>query len=81
MKNELTEVDLALLNSLRTTLPQAQINTYTYTPLIGRTSATDPRGITTYYEYDGMNRLKEVYRKNGTAKEIINHYEYSYANK
>jgi len=81
VKNELTEVDLALLNSLRTTLPQAQINTYTYTPLIGRTSATDPRGITTYYEYDGMNRLKEVYRKNGTAKEIINHYEYSYANK
>jgi YD repeat-containing protein len=76
-----TSSDLILVNGLRTSpsLPQAQVNTYTYAPLIGRTSATDPRGITTFFEYDGMGRLKDIYRLNGSNKEIINHYEYNYA--
>ncbi|WP_417887089.1 hypothetical protein [Zunongwangia sp.] len=46
------------LNKIRTKLPEAMVITYTYEPLIGITSITDPKGYTTYYEYDKFNRLK-----------------------
>jgi len=48
------------LNNLRDYLPSAMITTYTHDPLIGVTSVTDPRGYTTYYEYDAFNRLEYV---------------------
>lgn len=48
------------LNTLRTGLPSALVSTYTYTPLIGMTSSTDPKGMTTYYNYDSFNRLSQV---------------------
>lgn len=66
---------------LRTNLPDAMVTTWTYQPLIGVTSQTDPAGITTYYDYDGLGRLKEVYRysdndaTNG-SKQILNQYDY-----
>ncbi|UGU14595.1 hypothetical protein LS482_12905 [Sinomicrobium kalidii] len=44
--------------SLRTAMPSSMVTTYTYDPLIGVTSITDPRGYTMYYEYDELNRLK-----------------------
>jgi len=45
------------LNKLRTGLPGAFVETYTYKPLIGVTSVTDARGRTVYSEYDNFNRL------------------------
>lgn len=48
------------LNAMRVSLPQFMITTYTYNPLVGITSTTDPKGITSYYEYDHFNRLKFV---------------------
>ena len=47
------------LNALRS-LPNTLVNTYTYKPLVGMTSETDPNGKTTFYEYDNFGRLKLV---------------------
>ena len=53
----------------------AQMTTYTYSPLIGMTSQTDPKCQTTYYEYDSFQRLKNIKDQNGN---IINSYTYNY---
>ena len=44
------------LNLLRG-IPNSQVFTYTYKPLVGISSETDPRSKTIYYEYDDLNRL------------------------
>ncbi|WP_282086642.1 PKD domain-containing protein [Aquimarina algiphila] len=48
------------LKELRGTLPKAMVTTYTYDPLIGVTSMTDPKGYCTYYHYDNFNRLEYI---------------------
>ncbi|MGN8072811.1 hypothetical protein [Mucilaginibacter sp. 22184] len=56
-------------------LKNAQVTTYTYDPLIGMTSMTDAKGETTYYEYDGFQRLMNVKDKDGN---ILKHMDYHY---
>lgn len=70
------------INGLRTDarLKDALINTYTYEPLIGVKTMTDQRGIITYYDYDGLGRLKETYIKEGSKKKTVQSYEYHYQN-
>jgi YD repeat-containing protein len=63
------------LNILRNTLPNAMVTTYTYDPLIGVTSMTDPKGYTVYYEYDDFNRLEQVVDADGY---ILSENEYNY---
>ncbi|QEC79535.1 hypothetical protein [Mucilaginibacter ginsenosidivorax] len=53
----------------------AQMSTYTYEPLVGMTSATDARNMTTYYEYDGLARLLNIRDQNG---KILKNYSYNY---
>ena len=67
----------AALTILRASLPESQVTTYTYDPLIGVTSIADPRGNTIYYEYDPFNRLKHVKDKDGN---ILSQNEYNYKN-
>lgn len=66
---------LSQLNPLRSAFPDAQISTYTYKPLVGMTSATDPKGQITYYEYDNYNRLANIKDQDG---KILKHTDYHY---
>ncbi|PYF74245.1 hypothetical protein [Pedobacter nutrimenti] len=64
------------LSSLRTSLPNAFITAYTYNPLVGITSSTDPKGMTIYYEYDEFQRLKNVKDQDGNIiKNTTYHYK------
>lgn len=65
------------LNKLRTNLPNAMVITYTYKPLIGISTVTDPKGNITYYHYDELNRLKLVKDADGN---IISENTYKYKN-
>lgn len=63
------------VDELRLYPADAQMKTYTYAPLIGMTSSSDPAGLTTYYEYDGLNRLLHV---RDIDYNILKKYDYQY---
>jgi YD repeat-containing protein len=65
----------SVLNNLRANLPNAFVTTYTYAPLVGMTSQTDPAGRTTYYEYDGLGRLSLIRDKDQNS---IKKFDYQY---
>ncbi|WP_124020663.1 RHS repeat protein [Flavobacterium aquariorum] len=64
-------------NVFRNSLPNAMVTTYTYKPLIGVSSITDPKGNTIYYEYDESNRLSLVKDSQGN---ILSQNQYHYKN-
>lgn len=74
-KLEPSESDYKAIRALETSLKNALITTYTYKPLVGMTSMTDPRGVVTTYEYDSFGRLSKVKDANG---KVINTYDYHY---
>jgi YD repeat-containing protein len=67
--------DLSAVNALRSSLENALVTTYTYKPLVGVTSITDPRGVKSTYEYDPFNRLKCIKDHFGNT---IKQFEYHY---
>lgn len=80
---QLEQADFAqlpsLLMQLRTTLPNPDkvfLTTYTYKPLAGVETITDPKGYKTTYEYDAFGRLQYVRDPDGN---LLNETEYNYA--
>lgn len=63
------------LDVLRNSLSGSFITTYTYNPLVGVTSVTDPKGMTSYYEYDTVGRLKFV---KDNELNVLQRYCYNY---
>ncbi|WP_152538414.1 PKD domain-containing protein [Aquimarina macrocephali] len=61
------------LQNLRDALPNAMVTTYTYDPLVGISSETDPKGQTTYYKYDDFNRLQYIIDNDDKIVEKINY--------
>lgn len=65
------------LNQLRLNLPNSMVTTYTYEPLIGIHTVTDPRGVKTTYELDNQSRLRFVKDQFGN---ILSENQYHYKN-
>ncbi|WP_299187062.1 hypothetical protein [uncultured Aquimarina sp.] len=65
------------LKTLRNNFPNGMVTTFTYDTLIGTTSTTDPKGYTSYYVYDGYNRLQYIKDAEGN---VLQEYEYNYKN-
>ena len=79
LQNKTSSELLILFEELRqdNNLEKSFIYSYTYLPLIGMETETDPSGKTTYYYYDSFNRLETIKDHNG---EIIKHIDYNYIN-
>lgn len=69
-QNLLTELD-----HIRTGNPSARVTTYTYKPLTGITSITDPNNRKNSYEYDNFNRLSNIRDQDGN---VVKKNEYNY---
>jgi len=71
----INDSDISALNTLRSSLPNALISIYTYKPLVGLISKTDPSGRTTSYDYDQYGRLIMVKDDKG---QVLESYYYHY---
>lgn len=63
------------IDELRLYPAAAQMTTYTFTPLIGVSAQCDVANRVSYYEYDGLNRLKLIRDQNNN---IIKTMDYHY---
>jgi hypothetical protein len=68
------DADVGVLNSLRTSLLNAQITTYTFNSLVGISSITDPRGIKTSYSYYPLTG--RLYLSKNNDDNILARYAY-----
>ncbi|WP_152537370.1 hypothetical protein [Aquimarina pacifica] len=74
-----SDSNLSSINDLRnnSNMSETMITTYTYDPLVGISSITNPNGYTIYYEYDDFNRLEFVRDQEGN---LISENRYNYKN-
>jgi hypothetical protein len=63
------------IDELRLYPADAQMTTYTYEPLVGMTSQCNAASQITYYEYDGLQRLRYIRDQD---RDILKSYEYRY---
>ncbi|REC49972.1 hypothetical protein DRF67_00020 [Chryseobacterium pennipullorum] len=70
---------LSAFTTFRGQLPNHQITTYSYDPLIGVRSITPPSGIREVYLYDSAGRLKEIRENNQTGR-LVKEFKYNYKN-
>jgi len=65
-----------LIDGLRLHPKGSLMETYTYDPLVGLTSASSANNTTVYYEYDALGRLSVIRDNN---KNIVKSYQYQVA--
>ncbi|OXB15793.1 RHS repeat domain-containing protein [Flavobacterium reichenbachii] len=71
------ENNLNAINNLRNSLPDAMVSTFSYIPLVGISTMTDPKGQTTTYTYDSLGRLEFVKDAQGN---LLSQNQYHYKN-
>jgi cyanate lyase len=67
----------ALYSSLNSLAPSALIKSYSYKPLVGIESATDPSGKLTWYNYDSFGRLSNI-REGNAQGNLLKSFDYNY---
>ncbi len=67
----------AELDKIRNGLPNAQVTTLTYIPLVGVHTVTDPKGFKMIYEYDDYGRLQYVMDMDNN---VLSENQYRYIN-
>ena len=83
-KQEPSDADWKRMESLRTLLPKAHVSLFCYDPFLGCIRwESNPRGLKSYYDYDGMGRLTRTYYKEKDAQgiereRILKTYEYQH---
>ena len=65
------------IDELRLCPVDAKMVTKSYKPLVGVITETDENCIPTYYEYEGLNRIKNIRDQD---RNIIKHYDYHLGN-
>lgn len=75
---EISATQPVWIDELRLYPVGAQMSSYTYDPLVGMTSQTDPSGRTTTYEYDAVGRLVRTRDEQGR---ILAQQKYHYADR
>lgn len=69
------------INSLRASMPEAMVTTYSWIPLVGMSEKKDPSGTSTLFSYDSANRLEsERIAIGGEINEPIKSYMYNLVN-
>ena len=74
------EPDYTVIRDLKSKLPKATITISEFEPSIGLKSRTSPNGTTTYYEYDTLGRLREIYYIEDGEKCILELNKYHLTN-
>ncbi|WP_423147017.1 DUF5977 domain-containing protein [Rubrolithibacter danxiaensis] len=67
---------LIVIDDIRLIPSDAEMTTYNYKPLVGLTSRTDQKSLTSFYQYDSFNRLKQVRDQDGN---IVKSFDYNYS--
>lgn len=63
------------IDDVRVFPSDALMTTYTYNPLVGKTSEIDPSGKAIIYQYDGLNRLSTI---RDLDNNILRQYDYEF---
>ncbi len=66
---------LKKLSKIANNLEDAQVFIYTYQPLVGIASVTDPNGKITYYDYDPLGRLQYI---RDFENNLLSEFRYQY---
>ena len=64
-----------LIDEVRVYPAGAQMTTYTYDMLLGITSQTDPNGIDTSYQFDGLGRLQTINDKDNNILKLFQYHD------
>lgn len=68
--------DITPVNSLRESLPNSLVTTFTYKPLVGILTKIEPNGTVIKYEYDAYGRL--IYIRDVYQNKMVQSFEYNY---
>lgn len=69
----------AKVDAVRNTLSAALVTGYTYKPLVGMESMSDPAAKQTWYNYDNIGRLSDI-REGSSTGNLLKSFHYNYAN-